>query len=151
MNKMICFDMDGTIADLYSVPNWLERIRKEDSGPYIEAEPMVDMEELRNILLILSEQGWEIRIITWLSKDSSQEYKRAVRKAKREWLKKYNFPFDKAHLVQYGTDKARVVRYAESTGILIDDSQEVRDGWWLGDTIDPTQEDIIEALKKLIV
>ena len=22
MLKMICFDMDGTIADLYRVPNW---------------------------------------------------------------------------------------------------------------------------------
>ena len=24
MNKMVCFDMDGTIADLYGVKGWLE-------------------------------------------------------------------------------------------------------------------------------
>ena len=32
--KMICFDMDGTIADLYAVPNWLDKLRAEDASPY---------------------------------------------------------------------------------------------------------------------
>lgn len=27
--KMLCFDMDGTIADLYAVPNWLENSAME--------------------------------------------------------------------------------------------------------------------------
>ena len=31
--KMICFDMDGTIADLYNVPNWLEMMRDENTAP----------------------------------------------------------------------------------------------------------------------
>ena len=30
MNKMICFDMDGTIADLYSVDGWLDYLRAEN-------------------------------------------------------------------------------------------------------------------------
>ena len=34
MPKMICFDMDGTIADLYAVPGWLEKLRAEDATPY---------------------------------------------------------------------------------------------------------------------
>ena len=90
--KMICFDMDGTIADLYAVPNWLDKLRAEDASPYAEAAPMWDMKALREVLLKLIDKGYEIRIISWLSKDSTEEYKTAVRKAKREWLEKYNFP-----------------------------------------------------------
>ena len=28
--KVIVFDMDGTIADLYGYPNWLKALRNED-------------------------------------------------------------------------------------------------------------------------
>lgn len=97
--KMICFDMDGTIADLYAVPNWLDKLRAEDASPYAEAAPMWDMKALREVLLKLIDKGYEIRIISWLSKDSTEEYKTAVRKAKREWLEKYNFPADKCHFI----------------------------------------------------
>ena len=38
MLKMICFDMDGTIADLYAVDNWLAKLRAEDETPYQEAK-----------------------------------------------------------------------------------------------------------------
>lgn len=147
---MICFDMDGTIADLYAVPNWLEKLRAEDPSPYVEAEPMVDMEELANVLTALVNQGWEIRVISWLSKDGTPAYNAAVRKAKREWLERYNFPANKVHLVQYGTTKANCVRKQADFAILIDDNQKVRDGWHLGDTIDPMNEDIIECLRNLV-
>ena len=43
----IYFDMDGTIADLYNVENWLPKLRAEDASPYIEAEIMVDASELQ--------------------------------------------------------------------------------------------------------
>lgn len=33
MEKMIWFDMDGTIADLYGVENWLEDLRNEVARP----------------------------------------------------------------------------------------------------------------------
>lgn len=36
----IIVDMDGTIANLYHYPNWLERIRAHDASPYREAKPM---------------------------------------------------------------------------------------------------------------
>lgn len=150
MKKMICFDMDGTIADLYGVPNWLEKLRAEDASPYEDAEPMWDMEELRNVLIDLGSQDWEIRVITWLSKDSTEEYKTAVRKAKMEWLTKYNFPCHYAHMVQYGTTKAGCVRRIADAAILIDDNRKVRDGWTLGETLDPTNCDLIAELKKLV-
>lgn len=148
--KMICFDMDGTIADLYSVPNWLAKLEAQDASPYTDAAPMWDMQELRAILLDLIGLGWEIRVISWLAKDSTEDYKNMVRLAKLDWLIKYDFPVDKIHLVAYGTTKANVVRkYAESA-ILIDDNEKVRNGWTLGETINPQTENIIEKLRELV-
>lgn len=150
MAKMICFDMDGTIADLYSVPNWLDKLRAEDSSPYSDAAPMWNMEELRKILLLLINEGWEVRVISWLSKDSSASYKNEVRKAKLEWLEKYDFPYRRCHLVAYGTTKADCVRRWASPAILVDDNEKVRNGWHLGETIDPTKVNLIEELRKLL-
>lgn len=149
LSPMICFDMDGTIADLYSVPNWLEKLKNEDPSPYVEAAPLVDMERLREVLLALSVQGYEIRVISWLAKNASKEYKVTIRKAKREWLERHNFPCDKVHIVAYGTNKASCVRKVTDSAVLIDDDCGVRDGWHIGRTIDPANEDILEELEKL--
>lgn len=148
--KMICFDMDGTIADLYAVDGWEPMLRDENPTPYIIAEPMWDMEKLRNVLIQLSEQGWEIRVITWLSRNSTPQYKKAVRKAKADWLKTYNFPVDKCHMVAYGTTKASTVRDYAEVAILVDDNEKVRNGWTLGETIDPVNENVIDELEKLL-
>ena len=150
MAKMICFDMDGTIADLYGVENWLAKLRAEDASPYRDALPLYDMDELNLVLNALANEGWEIRVISWLSKDASAEYNKAVRLAKREWLAKYNFPVDKVHLVAYGTTKANSVRKYTAQAILVDDNAKVRDGWHLGDTIDPTEGNLIERLTALL-
>ena len=153
MLKMICFDMDGTIADLYKVPDWLPMLRASDPTPYMMAPPMWDMTELANLLRQVQASGIEVRIITWLSKDSTPDYDRAVRQAKREWLREQGFPFDHFHGIAYGATKADSVRkcLAEGdTAILIDDNAKVRQGWHLGDTIDPTTCNIIEALRKLL-
>jgi hypothetical protein len=149
--KIIAFDMDGTIADLYNVPDWLPKLRAEDSSPYLEAAPMWDMNELNAVLRQLQQAGYEIQIITWLSKNSSESYKNAVREAKLAWLEKWGFIFDKFHGVQYGATKADSVRkYNPDNAILIDDNEKVRNGWHLGATIDPTTCDLIEVLRSLI-
>lgn len=151
--KMICFDMDGTIADLYGVNGWLEKLRAFDPTPYAEATPMWNMTELTNILGQLQTIGIEIRVITWLSKESTKEYDNAVRLAKREWLEQFNFPLDHFHGVHYGATKADSVRKYLAEGesaILIDDNAKVREGWHLGDTVDPTAVNIIEILKGLL-
>lgn len=152
MIKLVCFDMDGTIADLYSVENWLPKLRAEDPTPYCTASPMWDMKELAKVLKTLMTLGIEIRIITWLSKESSEEYKTATRKAKREWLNQYDFPYNAFHGIQYGRTKADSVRSLlndDEEAILIDDNSKVRDGWHLGRTIDPTAVNLIEVLKEL--
>ena len=150
MNKCVCFDMDNTIADLFNIENWLEKLRAEDPSPYLDADPMWDMEKLNEILERLREAGWEINIITWLSKNSSEEYKDAVREAKKAWLEKWGFVYDHFHGVQYGATKADSVRERTDYGILIDDNAKVRDGWHLGETIDPTTTNIIVALAALL-
>lgn len=148
---MICFDMDGTIADLYGVKNWLESLRAENPTPYIIAKPLWDMNALRNVLNKLIAQGWKVRVISWLAKDASKEYNEAVRAAKIWWLKHYNFPYNKVHLIAYGTTKADTVRRVAEKGsaILIDDNEKVRKGWHLGETIDPQTEDLIQKLNEL--
>ena len=151
--KMVVFDMDGTIADLYAVPNWLQMLRAEDPTPYAVAEPMWEMEKLADVLNALKVNGIEIRIVTWLSKDSTEEYKNLVRQAKLEWLEEMGFPFDNFHGVQYGATKANSVRRyleEEETAILIDDNAKVRNGWTLGETVDPTTTNIIEFLENLL-
>ena len=149
--KMICFDMDGTIADFFGVKGWLEDLENENPRPYIEAKPMWDMKALADVLKSLK---IEIRIITWLSKNSSEAYKDEVRKAKLEWLNEYGFPFDKFHGVRYGATKADSVRKYladDETAILIDDNAKIRSGWTLGETINPLETDIIEYLKRMAV
>ena len=42
--KLFLFDMDGTIAYLYGVYNWLDMLRNYDPTPYANAKPMWDME-----------------------------------------------------------------------------------------------------------
>ena len=82
MEKEIWFDMDGTIADLYGVENWLEYLTNEDVRPYVEAKPLVDMEALNLILDILKRYGWKVVVTTWLAKNASEIYNQEVRKAK---------------------------------------------------------------------
>lgn len=147
--RVVVFDMDGTVADLYAVSGWLECLRAEDVRPYVEAQPMYDMQALREVLMMLKECGWIIAVTSWLSKDSSREYDREVRKAKREWLEKYNFPADEIHLVKYGTTKANCTRGLGGYQVLIDDNEAVRKGWSLGSTIN-ANEDIIEQLLNLL-
>ena len=71
MYKAIYFDMDGTIADLYGVDSWLDYLIAEQTKPYREAKPLVNMRQLAKVLNTLKAQGWEIVIISWLAKSGS--------------------------------------------------------------------------------
>lgn len=153
MKYIINFDMDGTIADLYANPNWLEMLRAFNPTPYATAEPLWDMVELAEICAELQKQGNIINIISWLSKESTAEYDREVRKAKKEWLARYKMPVDHFHGVKYGTPKARVIKgtiTADFEAILIDDEEQNRNAWKIGRTVNPTTENIIEFLKSLL-
>lgn len=149
MNKTLVFDMDGTIANLYGVENWLNDLRAENPRPYVDAEPMYNMLVLNGILKMFKEMGWRIVVTTWLSKGSTPTYDALVREAKIEWLARYDFPYDEIHLVKYGTTKANCTRRIGGFQVLVDDNEQVRKGWTLGTTIN-ANENIIEALLELL-
>lgn len=148
--KILVFDMDGTIADFYGVNGWLEYLNESNPTPYIIAEPLYDMVVLTSVLNILKAKGWKIVVTSWLAKDSTKDFDREVRQAKREWLKEYNFPFDEIHLVKYGTTKANCTRKLGGYQILVDDNEQVRNGWNLGATIN-ANENILDKLIDLLV
>lgn len=138
--RTIYFDMDGTIADLYGVKNWLECLQSENTTPYEKAEPLCDMVALNKTLATLQAKGWKIGIISWLSKNSSKNYAKAVTKSKKEWLKShFSIKFDEMHFVKYGTRKDYVAK--DKKGILFDDDKSVREKW-KGRKINPMDTDI---------
>lgn len=148
--KILVFDMDGTLADFYGVNGWLQYLEERNPTPYIVAKPLYDMVALASVLNILKIKGWKIVVTSWLAKDSTKEFDREVRQAKREWLKEHNFPFDEIHLVKYGTTKANCTRKLGGYQVLVDDNEQVRNGWNLGATIN-ANENILDKLIDLMV
>lgn len=127
--RAIYFDMDGTIANLYNVNGWLEDIRAERVRPYREAAIMVRMATLARLLNRLQRNGYAIGIVSWLAKNGTEAYNKAVTEAKREWLKKHlaSVNFNEIHIVEYGTPKENIVDFPD--GILFDDEEANRNNW----------------------
>lgn len=148
-NRTIVFDMDGTIADFYGVKGWLDYLKAEDTTPYEIAKPLYDMVKLANLLMTLKADGWKVVVTTWLAKDGTKEYNDRTRKAKLDWLAKYDFPYDEIHLVKYGTTKANCTRKIGGYQVLVDDNEKVRKGWKLGTTINANYN-IIKEIEKLV-
>lgn len=149
MTKMLVFDMDGTIADLYGVDGWLTDIEAENTRPYEIANPMYDMVELAEVLNMLKAHGWKIAVTTWLAMNGKKEYNKRTAEAKKAWLARHNFPYDEIHCVKYGTTKANCTRNKADFQILVDDNKKVRDGWTLGTTVN-AKYNIMDFLKALI-
>lgn len=145
--EAIYFDMDGTIADLYGVPNWLDKLHNEDASPYQDAKPLVDMRQLNDLCNQLISLGITIGIISWLSMGSTKEYDKQVRKAKKEWIQKHLPCVQEIHLIKYGSTKRKAARYKNS--ILVDDNAKVRKGWNGHSTIDATKN-ILKELQKVL-
>ena len=146
MTKAIYFDMDGTIANLYGVENWLENLRAENPMPYEKALPLLKLNQLAKILNNLQKKGWSIGIVSWLSKNSSENYDLEVTKAKNKWLKSHlkSVKFDEIKIVPYGTPKEKIVNFPK--GILFDDELKNRENW-IGQAFD--EKNILEILKAL--
>lgn len=78
----IYFDMDGTIADLYGVDGWLDKLRAFDATPYRDAKPLIKLNVLAKMLHQLQKRGYKIGVISWLSKTSTADYDKQVTSAK---------------------------------------------------------------------
>ena len=124
--KRIYFDMDGTIADLYGVENWLEYLMAHDATPYAIAKPLLNLSALARKLNQLQRDGYEINIISWLAKNSTAEFDELVTETKKAWLKKHlpSVKWDKITIVTYGVNKATL-----GCGVLFDDEEPNRNTW----------------------
>jgi hypothetical protein len=129
LNITINFDMDGTIADLYGVDNWLEMLIAEDTTPYANARPLLHLSALARKLNALQRNGYELAVISWLSKSGSEAYNEAVTAVKMAWLAKHlpSVNWDRITIVPYGTPKQNFCE--NPLDILFDDEAKNRDNW----------------------
>ena len=124
----IWFDMDGTLADLYGVKNWLEMLKAYDPTPYAKAKPLVNMAALARMIHNRQAKGYKVCIVSALSKESTPAYDAAVMKAKITWLKKHlaSVQFDEIHFVPYSFQKNDV---NSGDDVLFDDEQRHLEAW----------------------
>lgn len=141
--KKINFDMDGTLADFYNVEGWLDNLIESNPRPYAEAKPLFNFSALARQIHRLQNKGYEINIISWLSKNGTEEFNQKVTEVKKEWLKKHlpSVQFDNITIVKYGTPKSTC-----GTGILFDDEERNRKEW---QGIAYNVENILEVLRSL--
>lgn len=127
--KVINFDMDGTIADLYGVSDWLKDLINSKTRPYDIARPLVNMNVLARMLNRLQRNGFTINIISWTSKSGTPEYNERVKDSKLKWLAKHlkSVKFNNVYIVPYGTPKHTIAE-----GILFDDEEPNRTAWGAG-------------------
>lgn len=146
MNITINFDMDGTIADLYGVENWLDHLINENTYPYANARPLVRLNQLARRLNTLQRNGYQIAVISWLSKSGSEEYNRAVTEVKIEWLKKHlpSVVWDRITIVPYGTPKQN---FCENPLDILFDDEEHNRTTWTGRAFDVNN--ILEILREI--
>ena len=125
----IWFDMDGTIADLYGVDGWLEMLMAHDETPYAIAKPLVNLSVLARLMNKAQRNGWEICIVSALSKNSTPDYDERVIKAKKAWLGEHlkSVQFNEIRFVPYWFVKDDV-NEGES-GILFDDEDRHLTRW----------------------
>jgi hypothetical protein len=140
----IWFDMDGTIADLYGVADWLPSLMARDTRPYEVARGLGNLALIARLLNKVQANGHEIGIISWTAKNAPADCNARVAIAKREWLH-HHFPsvtWNEIKVVEYGTNKYM----ATGGGILFDDEKPNRDLWGAG-AYEPAE--IVEVLKAL--
>ena len=145
--RTIWFDMDGTIANLYAVENWLPKLQAHDATPYVEAEVMWNMSQLARLLNAIQRMGYKLGIISWLSKCPTEEYDEAVTEAKKAWLGQHlaSVKWDEIRIVSYGVPKEWFMRTDDD--ILFDDELPNRENW-KGQAFEP--EMIVKVLKHLL-
>lgn len=120
----VLLDMDGTISDTYSVPNWLESLRAESTLPFEIALPLINESTLFSLF-----EGENIVICTMLPKgvQLGTPYADACQRAKRQWLGRYFPSLTSAIFMEYGEDKS--LGDFSKNCLLIDDSPIIRDNF----------------------
>ena len=144
----ICFDMDGTLTDLYAVDDWLQYLLRGETTPYKIAKPMCHFSTLARYLNKATALGIKVCIISWTAKGGTTEYNKAVECEKIQWLKKHlpSVDFTEFNICEYGTPKSNFK--TSENDILFDDNKKVRDEWGEG-AKDVTN--ILQDLKNILL
>ena len=150
-SPVFCFDMDGTIADLYAVENWLDALRSFSARPYAEAAPMMNFSALARQLNAAQRKGAKLVIISWASKCCDPVFHADICMAKRNWLAEHlpSVHWDEIHIVPHGTNKAEVCGVTGENFFLFDDEERNRDQWEELDGLAFNPSDIPEILKAI--
>lgn len=126
MNKYnaVLLDMDGTIADTYAVPHWLEDLRAESVRPFLEAKPLISESKLLSLFTDDS-----IVICTMLPKGVAlgTPYANACQRAKQQWLERYFPSLTNILFMEYSNDKS-LGEYSKKC-LLVDDSDIIRNNF----------------------
>lgn len=149
-SPIFCFDMDGTIADLYGVENWLAMIRAYDATPYMNARPLLNLSALARQLNAAQRKGAKLVIISWASKDPDPDFFDDVLAAKVEWLAEHmpSVHWDEVFVTPYGRNKAKQCGVTGENFFLFDDEERNRNEWEELDGLAFNPSDIPEILKR---
>lgn len=123
-------DMDGTIADLYGIAEWLPRLQHEDATIFTECAPLVSESVL---LQHFPTDKYDIKILTMTPKGATAEYCEQVKEQKIEWLNKY-FPSIKTKIFKKYGDNKNLKNSAMA--VLVDDNEKIRQNF-RGVALDP--------------
>lgn len=149
----LIFDMDWTIADFYNVNDWLEYLINNDTKPYEICNPLVNFTELNTVINDLkTKYDANVTVITWTSKNATKDFHKRTAVAKKSWLKQQNFQYNNIRCVKYRTNKSTVANQFKGFDeqILFDDDIRNLTQWKQGRAYNPTTNDIINILKKLV-
>lgn len=125
MSKLVYFDMDGTISDLYGVSNIFNRLDSLDASVYYEAKPInkyIDMlKEFHNM-------GYKVIILSCLGMISEKQFDIDTINNKNKWLDEYvgDKYIDERIYLPYTKHKEQ---YITEYGILVDDDDKVLMNW----------------------
>lgn len=132
--RTVYFDMDGTLADLYSVHDVFHRLDNNDASVYYEAAPIPKYVEM---LKEFKRMGYRVGIITAGSRfppgtpdDVKAVMNVETEKAKLAWLDKEQLSgfVDTFQFIPYGVSKYDVAE--DKTAILVDDEDKVLNKWY---------------------
>ena len=125
MKKIVYFDMDGTLADLYGVANVFKRLDTLDANVYSEAKPI---DTYINMLKEFHNMGYKVVILSCLGMISDKQFDRDTVRNKGLWLDKY---VGREYIDEriYIPNTKHKEQYIRDYGILVDDDDRVLMNW----------------------
>lgn len=120
----ILLDMDGTIANTYAIPDWLDQLRNESVKPFEMATPLISESTL---LSLFTDEN--IIVCTMLPKGVAlgTPYADACQRAKQQWLERYFPSLTNVLFMEYSNDKS-LGEYSKKC-LLVDDSDIIRNNF----------------------